>query len=180
MLKNVGMEDCKPVSTPVDISSKLTHATDEDDCVDQYGYQSAIGSLMYLSVSTRPDISLEVSSLATFSSKPHERALDCSETPAHIPERNYMYGILYTKGGANEFIGFSDADWAEDTNDRKSTSKYVFMLSGGAVSWSSKKQKCITLSTAEAEYIALSSAAQESVWRRQLTMYNRAWKTINR
>ena len=89
MLKNVGLEDCKPVSTPVDISSKLTHATDEDDCVDQHAYQSAIGSLMYLSVSTRPEISFEVSSLATFSSKPHERALDCSETPAQIPERYY-------------------------------------------------------------------------------------------
>ena len=76
--------------------------------------------------------------------------------------------VLYTKGGANECIGFSDADWAEDTNDRKSTSGYVFMLSGGAVSWSSKKQKCVALSTAEAEYIVLSSAAQESVWLRQL------------
>lgn len=71
-------------------------------------------------------------------------------------------------GGVTKCIGFSDADWAGDTNDRKSTSGYVFMLSGGAVSWSSKKQKCVALSTAEAEYIALSSAAQESIWLRQL------------
>ena len=55
-----------------------------------------------------------------------------------------------------------------DTNDRKSTSGYVFMLSGGAVSWCSKKQKCVALSTAEAEYIALSSAVQEIIWLRQL------------
>ncbi len=57
-LNNFGMEDCKPVSTPVNTSSKLTQATDEDKCVDQTLYQSAVGSLMYLSVSTRPDIYL--------------------------------------------------------------------------------------------------------------------------
>ena len=64
------MEDCKPVNTPVDISSKLTQATDDDQRVDQHRYQSAIGSLMYLAVSTRPDISFAVSSLARFSSNP--------------------------------------------------------------------------------------------------------------
>ena len=66
-------------------------------------------------------------------------------------------------------VMFSDADWAGDTNDRKSTSGYLFTLSGGAVTWKSKKQSCVALSTAEAEYVALSSAAQESVWLRQLT-----------
>lgn len=78
------------------------------------------------------------------------------------------HGIQYSQEGSRECIGFSDADWAGDVTDRKSTSGYVFMLSGGAVSWSSKKQKCVALSTAEAEYVALSSAAQESVWLRQL------------
>ena len=62
------------------------------------------------------------------------------------------YGILFTKEGASKYIGFSDTDWEGDTNDHKSTSGYVFMLSGGAVSWSSKKQKCVALSMAEAEY----------------------------
>lgn len=70
LLKRFGMEDCKQVSTPVDASSKLTHVTNEDDCINQQWYQSAIGSLMYLSVSTRPDILYAVSSLAKFSSKP--------------------------------------------------------------------------------------------------------------
>ena len=65
-------------------------------------------------------------------------------------------------------IGYSDADWAGDISDRKSTSGYIFMLSGGAISWSSRKQKCVALSTAEAEYVALSSAVQECIWLRQL------------
>ena len=168
LLKRFGMEDCNPVSTPVDISSKLTHATDNDDCMNQHEYQSAIGSLMYLSVSTRPDISYAVSSLARFSSKPTKEHWTALKRLLRYLKGSTKYGILYMKGGTSECIGFSDADWAGDTNDRKSTSGYVFMLSGGAVSWSSKKQKCVALSTAEAEYIALSSAVQESVWLRQL------------
>ena len=168
LLNKLGMEDCKPVSTPVDISSKLAHATDEDDSIDQQRYQSAIGSLMYLSVSTRPDISYAVSSLARFSSKPTKEHWTALKRLLRYLKGTTKYGILYTKGGASKCIGFSDADWAGDINDQKSTSGYVFMLSGGAVSWSSKKQKCVALSTAEAEYVALSSAAQESIWLRQL------------
>ena len=168
LLKTFGMEDCKPVSTPVDISTKLTQATDEDSCIDQQKYQSAIGSLMYLSISTRPDISFAVSTLARFSSKPTKEHWTALKRLLRYLKGTTQYGILYKKGGVTECVGFSDADWAGDTNDRKSTSGYVFMLSGGAVSWSSKKQKCVALSTAEAEYIALSSAAQESIWLRQL------------
>ena len=65
-------------------------------------------------------------------------------------------------------IGYSDADWAGDVNDRKSTSGYLFMMSGAAVSWKSRKQTCVALSTAEAEYVALAGAIQEATWMRQL------------
>ena len=77
------------------------------------------------------------------------------------------YGICYTRKSSKECIGYSDADWAGDLGDRKSG--YLFKISGGAVTWRSKKQSCVVLSTAEAEYMALSSAAQEAVWLRQLT-----------
>ena len=63
---------------------------------------------------------------------------------------------------------YSDADWAGDLNDRKSTSGYIFMLGGGAVSWKSRKQTCVALSTAEAEYVALANTTQEVIWMRQL------------
>lgn len=65
-------------------------------------------------------------------------------------------------------MGYSDADWAGDKEDRKSTSGYIFQIAGGPVSWRSKKQDTVALSTAEAEYVALSSAAQECVWLRRL------------
>ena len=76
------------------------------------------------------------------------------------------YGLLY--GYNDNFAGFSDADWAGDCSDRKSTSGFVFMLSGAAISWNSKKQTCVALSTAEAEYIALAETAQEAVWVQKL------------
>ena len=66
-------------------------------------------------------------------------------------------------------MGYSDADWGGDRSDRKSTSGYLFQVCGAAVSWRSKKQTCVALSTAEAEYMALASATQEAVWLEQLT-----------
>ena len=73
------------------------------------------------------------------------------------------YGLQYDKEKVSDLIGYSDADWAGDLDDRRSTSGYLFKLSGAAVSWRNKKQSCVALSTAEAEYMALASAAQEAV-----------------
>jgi hypothetical protein len=78
------------------------------------------------------------------------------------------HGLLYHRDGEKTIECYSDADWAGDLNDRRSTSGYVSILSGGAVSWRSKKQTNVALSTAEAEYMALASAAQEAIWLRQL------------
>ena len=78
------------------------------------------------------------------------------------------FGLLYL---ANDNITeFSDADWTGDHDDQKSTSGFVFMMSGAAISWNNMKQTCVTLSTAEAEYIALAKAAQQSIWLQRLLM----------
>ena len=77
-------------------------------------------------------------------------------------------GLLYRKDGSSDYIGYCETDWARDMDDRKSTPGYMFQISGEAISWRSKKQPCVALSTAEAEYIALASAAQEAIWMRQL------------
>ena len=81
----------------------------------------------------------------------------------------FNFGLLYNRCGSKKFVGFSDADWAGDLDDRKSTSGHLFQISGGAVTWRSKKQTCVALSTAEAEYMALASSVQEAIWMRQLT-----------
>ena len=96
--------------------------------------------------------------------------MDSLEANLKISKRynQYWYTIQYKQDGSDKCVGYSDADWAGDPSDRKSTSGYIFVFSGGPISWSSNKQKCIALSTAEAEYVVLSGATQECLWLRQL------------
>ena len=81
-----------------------------------------------------------------------------------------VFSLLYTKHGSEECVGYSDSDWTGDSDVRRSTSGYIFKRSGASVSWRSKKQTSVALSTAEAEYVALSSAVQEAIWMRQLIL----------
>ena len=75
--------------------------------------------------------------------------------------------VLYYQGSNLLLIGYSDVDWGSDLDERKSTSGYAFLLNNGVITWSSKKQPCIALSTMEAEYITCSVAVQEAVWLRR-------------
>lgn len=77
-------------------------------------------------------------------------------------------GLLYVKQESTELTGYSDADWGGDNDDHRSTSGFLFQIGCAAITWRSKKQTCVALSTSEAEYMALSSAAQEAVWLREL------------
>lgn len=78
------------------------------------------------------------------------------------------YGLLFNLKDMGECVGYSDTDWAGDLGDKKSTPGCAFSMSGATISWRSKKQSCVALSTAEAEYIALAGAAQETLWLQQL------------
>lgn len=168
-MQKFSMESAKAVSTPVDTSSQLVKATEtSNDDTDQVQYQSAVGSLLYLSTRTRPDITY-VSSVARFCAQPTQQHWVAVKRIMRYLKGTVHYGLLYTKKPLTDLcIGYSDVDWAGDINDRKSTSGYMFQIGGTAVSWRSKKQTCVALSTAEAEYMALASAAQEAIWIRQL------------
>ena len=169
VLKNFGMEKCKPANTPVTSGTKLLKATDESKRVDSKLYQSAVGCLLYLSGWTRPDIAYSVGNVARFCSDPTEEHWTAVKRIFRYLQGTANYGLEYSKqNGDGNLVGFSDADWAGDPNDRKSTSGYIFVMNGGAISWKSRKQTCVALSTAEAEYVALASAAQETAWIRQL------------
>ena len=119
LLEMLGMQDCKPVYTPVSLCSKLNKASDEDKCVDQKKYQSAIGSLMYLSVSTRPDITYAVNTLARFTSKPTKEHWTALKRLLRYLRGTLTHGILYTKDGSSSYVGYTDADWAGNVDDRK-------------------------------------------------------------
>lgn len=164
VLKKFNMSDCKPVDTPVETSCNLSIGDDTDELVDPELYQSCIGSLLYMSIKTRPDIAYAVGNVAKFCSKPNKTHWSAVKRILRYLKGTVNYGLLFQHNKSSELVGYSDADWAGDVNDRKSTSGYCFVINGAAVAWSSKKQTCIALSTAEAEYVALSHASQEAVW----------------
>ena len=86
----------------------------------------------------------------------------------HYLQGTKKVGILYKKENGNNLVGFTDSDWAGSLDDRKSTSGYIFCLGSNVIAWSSKKQKTVALSSAEAEYIAATDAACEAIWLRRL------------
>ena len=161
------LSDCKAVSTPAATDVKLVKSSDDEERCDKETYQSAIGNLLYLSSQTRPDITYAVSSVSRFCSDPSKTHWMAVKRIIRYLKGTRNYGLYYTKD-KSVMSGYSDADWAGDNEDRRSTSGYVFVMCGAAVSWRSKKQPCVALSTAEAEYIALAGAVQECVWLQRL------------
>ena len=138
---------------------KLLKNTEQSEMVNATLYQSAVGSLLYLSGWTRPDIVFSVSNVARFCSSPTKEHWTAVKRIFRYLKGTHNYGLLYSRNDGT-MIGYLDADWAGDMNDRKSTSGYLFMMSGAAVSW--KSRKMVALSTAEAEYIALASTTQKA------------------
>jgi hypothetical protein len=104
---------------------------------------------MYITVS-RPYIMFEVSFISKFMASPTEMHLQAAKRILRYLKGTINYGIFYKKNENKQLIAYTDSDYAGDIVDKKSTSGYVFMLSGGVVSWSSKKQPIVTLSTTEA------------------------------
>ena len=169
LLKNFAMENSKAVTTPFDAGAKLVKSKDDDNSCNKEKYQSAVGSLLFLSNRTRPDISYAVGVTARYSANPSDAHWSAVKRIMRYLNGSINLGLLYVREeGTGKLVGYSDADWAGDLDDRKSTSGYVFQLSGSAITWRSKKQTVVALSTAEAEYIALASAAQEAVWLKRL------------
>ena len=117
-------------------------------------YKQMVGSLMYLSV-TRSDLMFVVSLVSRYMQRPTSLHMQAINRVLRYVKGSMDLGICYKRGGASDemLMTFSDNDYVSDQDDCRSTSKYVFMLSGGAVAWSSKKQPMVSLSTTKAEFI---------------------------
>lgn len=166
MLKRFNMDECNPVHNPVVPGFKLTK--DEEGVeVDGAIYRQMVGSLMYLN-STRPDLMFSVSLISRYMKRPTESHWLAAKRVLRYVKGTINFGMFYKKGGNEELIGYTDSDYAGDLNDRKSTSGYAFLMSLGAISWSSTKQPVVTLSTTEAEFIAAASSACQAVWLRRI------------
>lgn len=168
MLTKFGFDNCKSVSTPTDVSCPLDKTNDNDELFDNETYQSAVGTLLYLSIRTRPDINFAVSNVAKFSSCPSSKHWVAVKRIFRYLKGTDSFGLFYSRHHNNEFVGYSDSDWAGDKTDRKSTSGYCFKIGDSLISWRSNKQTCVALSTAEAEYVALAAASQEAIWLNEL------------
>ncbi|KAG2852515.1 Retrovirus-related Pol polyprotein from transposon TNT 1-94 [Phytophthora cactorum] len=162
ILKRFGMDECKAVVSPVDMSTRLV-SSDAATKVNA-PFREAVGALMHLMTATRPDIAYAVGYVSRFMENPQEEHWVAVKRIFRYLQGTKTHGICFKSGDNIDFRGYSDADWAGDLADRKSTSGYTFMLMGAPVSWGSKKQSSVSLSTSEAEYIALSLAIQEVKW----------------
>ena len=173
ILQRFNMQDCKPVNIPFSIGTKLSldmcpKLDDDIDEIYKVPYASAVGILMYAMVCTRPDIAQAVGVLSRFMSNPGKEHLTFVKRVFRYLQGTFDYCLVYH--GTNnidkslDIQGFVDADWAGDLDSRRSTSGYVFTLFGGAVSWMSKRQPTVALSTTEAEYMAATHASKEAVW----------------
>lgn len=169
VLERFGMADCKPVSTPEDPNVKLSKSCPDNGAdVDRGLYQSMVGALLYSATISRPDLAHSVSSVARFSAEPKQMHFSALKRILRYIRGTLDLAIEYSATGNERIIGYSDADFANDEDDRKSTTGLVFTLAGGAISWLSRKQDIVSLSTMESEYIALCTATQESTYLRQL------------
>lgn len=162
LLKKFGMLKCKPISTPMEPNAKMC-AHEGKDLEDATMYRQLVGSLLYLTL-TRPDISYAVGVMSRYMRNPKTPHLEAVSRILRYVKGTIDYGLLYKKGEDCKLVGYCDADYAGDHDTRRSTTGYVFMLGSGAISWCSKRQPTVSLSTTEAEYRAAAMAAQESTW----------------
>ncbi|XP_050936263.1 secreted RxLR effector protein 161-like [Cucumis melo] len=122
-----------------------------------------IRSLLYQIVS-QPDIAYVVGICARFQSDPRISHLEAVKRILKYVHGTSDFGILYSYDTTSILVGYCNVDWADSSDDRKSTSRGCFSLGNNFISWLSKKQNCVSLSTTEAEYIAVGSACTQLIW----------------
>lgn len=166
ILKKFRMEDCKSMATPMCQKEKLSKL-DEADKVDEGLYRSLVGCLMYLTA-TRPDILHAVSLLSRFTNCATETHLRAAKRVLRYIRGTLDFGIKFRAGLKCCLQGYSDSDWAGSVDDMKSTSGYCFSLGSGVFSWCCKKQEIVAQSTAEAEFVAATAAANQALWLRKV------------
>lgn len=166
LLKRFKMLECKAAATPIALGTKLSK-NDQGKSIDQTLYKRLVGSLMYLTA-TRPDIMFAVSLISRFMESPKDSHWQTGKRILRYVAGTVDYGLWYPSESKSFLVGFTDSDFAGSIDDRKSTSGYAFKYGSSLISWASRKQPVVTLSSAEAEYVVATSAACQAVWLRRL------------
>jgi Reverse transcriptase (RNA-dependent DNA polymerase) len=164
ILHNCGMGDCNPTQAPMEARLKLSKRSSAPP-VDQSTYRSIVGSLRYL-LHTRPDLAYSVGIVSRFMESPTAEHMAAVKHILRYIKGTLGMGCCYEKKkeGEQRLMRYSDSDMAGDIDDRKSTTGIAFFLGTNLISWVSRKQKVVALSSCEAEYIAATSAACQGIW----------------
>lgn len=166
VLARFDMENSNPVLNPIVPGTKLLK-DEEGTKVDATLFKKMVGSLMYLTA-TRPDLMYGVSLICRYMGYPTEYHWRAGKRLLRYLKGTTELGIFYKRGSKMNLNVYTDSDYAGDSDDRRSTSGFAFLLDSLAVTWSSKKQPIVTLSTTEAEYIAAASCACQCIWLRRI------------
>ena len=165
-LKRFEMIDCKPVKTPSEPNIVFNKNQSDQPGIAVHTYQSAIGSLNYISLGTRVDIQQATNSLSRYASNPSTEHWKAVKRIFRYLKGTLDMKLTYLKQESTniDINVFTDANWAADLEDRRSCSGVIVKLGTDAITWYSKKQHSVSLSTAEAEFVAIGLAAQECIW----------------
>jgi transposase InsO family protein len=164
VLEQFNMADCKPVNTPLESGMKFEKGEQTD--LDST-YRSLVGCIMYIAVCSRPDIAHAASLLSQFNNCHSDTHWKAAKRLLRYLKGTIDYCIVYEKTTLS-VTGYVDADWASNQIDRRSYTGYVFKIGNAAVSWESRKQRTIALSSTESEYMALCEGAKEAAFIRSL------------
>jgi hypothetical protein len=165
LLERFSMSEAKPVTSPMDMSIRLQKAEKCDE--NEYPYRELVGSLMYLATSTRPDIANAVSQLSQFLNCFDKTHWTAAKRVLRYLKKTINFGLIFRQND-EPLYGYTDADWGNCPNDRKSYTGYCFIFCGSSITWESRKQCTVALSSTEAEYMALSDATKEGIYLRKL------------
>ena len=166
LLAETGLVDCKPVDTPMMVNHGL-QIREGVQLADQGLYQRLVGKLIYLS-HTRPDIAYAVGVVSQFMHQPQVDHMEAALRIVKYLKGSPGRGVLFKQNGHLKIEAYTDADWAGNPNDRRSTSGYFTLVGGNLVTWKSKKQKVVALSSAEAEFRGIARGLAEVLWLRKL------------
>src|SRR6267154_6345533 len=167
ILRKYGLQKSNAVGMPLDPKIILEKEETDQEGNHNNSYASLIGSLMYLAVTTRPDIAYAIQRLSSFTATPGLAHWTAVKRVLRYLSGMWSLGIKYEGATANNKVqieGWSNTNYANDPRDRISISGYVFKLGNGAITWSSKKQNAVSLSSTEAEYTAMAHAVCKAIW----------------
>ncbi|RZB60244.1 Retrovirus-related Pol polyprotein from transposon RE1 [Glycine soja] len=165
ILEETGMQNCRPVESPMDPNLKLM--VDQSEVyLDPERYRRLVGKLIYLTI-TRPDISFAVGVVSQFMQNPHLDHWNAVMRILRYVKKTPGQGLLYEDKGKTQLWGYCDADWAGCPMDRRSTSGYCVFIGGNLISWKSKKQTVVARSSAQAEYWSMAMVTCELMWIKQ-------------